>query len=129
MLRKGFSLLEVIFGIFLIGVVVIYLLPSFNNIFLSFKKAKIDTNLVYLAESIVESLKAERISNPEIFEQIKEAEKFLYTKLDQEDLDKYDCYVINDDENEYLWKFKVVVNTRKDEGKMSNVELKASFPK
>lgn len=129
MLRKGFSLLEVIFGIFLIGVVVVYLLPSFNNIFLSFKKAKTDTNLVYLAESIVESLKAERISNPEIFEQIKEAEKFLYTKLDQEDLDKYDCYVINYDENEYLWKFKVVVNTRKDEGKMSNVELKASFPK
>ncbi len=121
--------MEVILGIFLIGIVVIYLLPGFNRIFLNLNKAREDTQLVYLAESIVESLKFERIHNPEIFKTFEKKDSILYTNLDQEDLNQYNCLIVKEDETDYLWTLRIIVSRKREKGRGSNIEIKASFPK
>lgn len=115
-------------GIFLLCLVLTIAFPminiSFNHLHYSIEKTK----MIYLAESVAETLKNEEISN-DVFEQIKIFGQVNFECLDDDDLDKYQCRIIQLEEDEYLWNLKIILSQRNSEVNIKDVEIQAFFPR
>ena len=61
--KKAFSLIEVIIGLAIIGIIAVFLLPSFSNILLNKKKVNENSKRIFALEYALESSKKAKPSS------------------------------------------------------------------
>lgn len=121
---KGFSLVEVICGIALVGVIAVSILPLINNSIKNISNLKNQNEMSFIAEMVIEKLKT---SNAEAISTL----DALYTNgiieyLDSDiDSDRFKCSISKVSSTDKLIEFIVVVE-HKSLGDNFNVEYKAS---
>ena len=129
MLRKGFCLMDIIVGIFLLSITLVFLFPMINNSFSYFNRAKTSTEMIYIAESVMEALKLDLKSNEELREGLEEVGEVDYRRFDLFDGSKYECKLLSQGSSEFLWNFKLLIR-QIDKGDMGyDIELEGTIPK
>lgn len=126
MKRKGLIFLDIIIGLFIIGLVIVVSFPIFNLTNESFKKSKDTTEMIYISEATIESLKSKDQVSLDFLENLEKKNSLEYPYLED---DKYISRVELLDENEDLWFLNVRVGKKNDEGGIEYVEIEATIPK
>lgn len=127
--KKGFSLIEAIFGVFIISLIIVCMLPALNTSYLILHKAKDKSDMVYLTESIFESLKASHYNNPEYLEELLSLDFLEYKDIILIDESRYECYIRGELKNNILWNIEVELVDKKYKGMVPSVKIKGSLPK
>lgn len=136
-MKKGFYLIEVIIGLFLLGLITVSILPLNNIIIFNLKNQKHKYNMLYIAEMAIERILSYNneysnnllIYDVEVGELIKEFNKDNYVEilLDKDEYE-YPIKIIKNDKSDTLWHVRVLVYNKSGE-ESYNVELKAYIPK
>lgn len=141
--EKGFTLIEVLLSLLLLTIISITCLPiltmSLNNLMLSKEK----TEMIYIAESIIEQIKSfdcnSNIKGEKLFDM--EAEDLMNRLINQSSVTiilpndienknfKYMCTICKKDNTENLWEIQVYITMPKEKGKMTDVNITAFIPK
>lgn len=127
--RKGYSLIDILVGLFILGLGVATTIPIINTCFNNLNRVEIKSEMIYIAESVIENIKGNTEEYIEIFEDLEEEGEAIFNQLDQEDLQKYECKIINMGNKEYTWDIKVIVVSLNNSIEVSDVGLRATFPK
>lgn len=126
---KGYVFLEVVLGIALLGLVVVTALPLLNYSYRGYERIISRVEMTYIGEKLSEELRSDNIYFKSLLENFKDGEEVEYFELEEEDLQKYGCKIINMGDNEYLWELKIIVYSKNSEEKIPNVELEINIPK
>lgn len=137
--RKGFTLMEVLIGLFLLGLISVTILPIINSSLINLSKNNIRMEMNYIGEVVVERIKAFNedetldlyLYDTNVFEIID-----LFRKNDnaQFNLSKenngidYLINIIKSQESDKLWKIAVYVYHDREESNINHVEYKAYLP-
>ncbi|NLV88639.1 MAG: prepilin-type N-terminal cleavage/methylation domain-containing protein [Tissierellia bacterium] len=136
-MRRGFTLIETIMGLFLLGLITVIVLPLVNGNLDNLFKQRVKAQMAYTGEMVVEMLKAydEETSNPlfiydveigQIIDKFK-GNNYIEINLDKEDYE-FPIKIIKEDKSDLLWTTRVIVYS-KGGGKLDNVEFKAYLQK
>src|SRR5699024_10281260 len=126
--RKGAIFMDILIALFLLGLGTITVFPILNTSFKGFSLAGRKAEMVYAAETVAETIMANRDELEDLFIQLEEHGEVDVTDLLTDNFSKYKCQIINTEDNEYLWNIKIIVNYNGKES-ISDVELQASIPK
>lgn len=121
---KGFSLVEVICGIALVGIIAVSILPLINNSIKNISNLKNQNEMSFIAEMVIEKLKtsnAEAVSTLEALDTNGSIE-YLDSDIDSE---RFKCSISKLSSTDKLIEFIVVVE-HNSLGENFNVEYKAS---
>lgn len=137
MKRNGFTLIEVILSLFLLGIISIIVLPSIQNSFSNGMKNKERSEMIYIAESTLEKLKAFKINSSslyvydmsveDIIDQFKDSEKVDISLPILRNSERYIIEISKDIKGDNLW--IVYVDVFYPEKRDVNVNFKAYLPK
>ncbi|MCK9442984.1 MAG: type II secretion system GspH family protein [Tissierellaceae bacterium] len=136
MKRKGFTLIEVMMGLFLLGLVSATVLPIFNTTFMNINKQRQKAEMLYASEMAIEKLKAynpQSSVNLYIYNtDVKEIIQLFYDN-DRVDVEiseggEYTIKIVKEDKSKFLWFIEVFVYN-KDWGNKNHVELEAYLQK
>jgi len=134
--RKGFTLIEVMMGLFLLGLVSATVLPIFNTTFMNINKQRQKAEMLYASEMAIEKLKAynpQSSVNLYIYNtDVKEIIQLFYDN-DRVDVEiseggEYTIKIVKEDKSKFLWFIEVFVYN-KDWGNKNHVELEAYLQK
>lgn len=100
MKRKGFTLIELIVGIFLIGLISTVGLPMIQNTMSNYNRVKEKQEMLYLCEMVVERLRAKDNNLHDIFIELDSSNEIILTKIGASDLGKYKCRISKSKETE-----------------------------
>lgn len=127
MKKNGFVLLEIIIGLFFIGLLSTVYLPIISSSLNNFNKVKDKNEMNYIGEMVVEKLKT---SSSEILDVLDELENIGESNYVDDDFDneKYSCKITKMNNSASLLEFVVKVNLKNQEDGY-NVEYKSSRPK
>lgn len=127
MKRVGFMLLEVIIGLFFIGIIASVMLPllsfSFNNV----RRIRDRDEMNYIGEMVIEKLKAGTSSMEDVISDLEDIGEAKYED-DDFDTSKYECSIFRIKNSERFLEFRVHVKY-KDKVNSHYVEYKASIQK
>lgn len=139
--KKGFLLIQVLLGLFLLGLVIVTCLPILNAAVNNLTLAKTKMEMIFIAESIIEQIKSFDYDNTEesefIFDiQLTELMEMLGEENEINTLlpvnknrkeHKYLCNIYKiEDEN--LWKLKVNISPINEVKNITHVEIMAFLP-
>lgn len=138
MKRKGFTLIEVLMGLCLLGLISVMILPIIGNSSRLSSKNSEKIEMAYVGEMIIENLKAytsdvdftSEICNTEVKEIINqfELEKSSNIKFDYVgDYEKYKVIMEKNEKSSSLWEVLITISYIK-EGDTKNVKYKALIP-
>lgn len=140
MKKSGFTLIELIISLSILGIVTITIVPLVNSQYNLFNRQKTKAEMIYTCESIIEKLKAYDNNNVNniriceielsyIFELFNLQEK---VEIDLEDNSNDIKYLINirkEEKSKELWILYVSVNHNNDKRGVDGVTYKAYIPK
>ena len=129
MKRNGFTLIEVIVGLFLVGLIATVSLPIFQNSMMNFNRVKQKQHMLYLCEMTVERLRGKDSSLESIFLELENCDEVITSKVGSTDLEKYKCRITKTKETELIMNLLVRIYIDKDEGKGQYVEYKTVVKK
>lgn len=109
MKNKGFILLEIMVGLFLIGLISMTCLPILNLSKCNFNKIKEKNEMIYIGEMVIEKLKTKDEISLSFLRELESHEIVEYTDNDI-DSDKYIC----------------TINKISDNGKFIEIRVKVS---
>lgn len=135
MKRKGFTLVEVLLGIFLLGLISITILPIVNSSLMNINRNKIKMEMIYIGEMAIERIKsynpesdtAVYISDKkvteiiELFRNKNSSEIFIYQ---EENSGKYLLKIVKNQRTNNLWEIRVYVYHDEKRSNLSHVEYK-----
>lgn len=137
MKKKGFTLIEAIIGLFLLGIIALTIIPIINSTYNMVSRNKLQLEMIYIGEMTVEKLKA--------FKEGSKEELYIYNTrvsyivdsfsrgsssftIYSEDEKNYKIKIDKEDKNESIWAIHVVVSYEKG-ASYNEVEYKASLPR
>lgn len=140
MKKKGFTLVEVIMGLFLLGLISITILPIINTSFMRLKNHSIRVKMVYIGESIIENIKAYDIeSNSDLFICGTSLEEIIQGLRDEDDfsmdLNYYECNneftakLTKTNTSGELWLLTVLVSCNTERNNIKDVKYMAYLQK
>ena len=119
--------MDIIFGVFILGLTVSFILPSANISLKQIYRVKEYTKMVYLSESILGDLKSQGLTE-ENLEALEDCGHLDYIFTDQEEEEKYSCSfeLLEECENYY----RIQINLSEKKGVLArNVELQGAVLK
>lgn len=136
--KKGFTLVEVIISLFLLGLLTITIFPILETSVAMVDKNNVKLEMIYIGEMTIEKLKAFKEDNKEdlfiydmkvkdIIDLFSKSEEVSLT-ISTGDTKKYKIQISKKEKNEKLWIIYVLVSHTKGE-KYEDVEYKAFLPK
>ena len=127
MKNKGFSLVEIIIGISLIGIISVFTFSIISFSINGFLSVREKNSMIYIGEMVIEKLK---VNDPYILAIIEEVEEFgqAYYLEEDFDRDKYSVLITKSYSSEGLIEVIVKVTLLNRE-KDIYVEFKAAIPK
>jgi prepilin-type N-terminal cleavage/methylation domain-containing protein len=140
MKRKGFTLVEVIMGLFLLGLIAATILPIMNISYLRLSNKNIKMEMIHMGEMVIERIKAFKedssepisIYNVKIEDLIEEFKKDKIVEIilpKDKNSEKYSLKIIKDEKFDNLWLLSVYVYHNKEGKVLDYVEFKAYMPK
>lgn len=127
MKKKGFVLLDVIIGLFFIGLLSTVFLPILTSSLNNFNKVKNKNDMNYIGEMVVEKLKTSSSEILDILDELDNNGEVNYVD-DDFNTEKYNCKITKINNSDSLLEFNVKVNLKNQENGY-NVEYRASRPK
>lgn len=126
MKNKGLIFLDIIIGLFVMGLVVVVSFPTMTLTNKSFEKSKEITDMSYLAETTIENLRAK---DEEALKFLKELENTIKSEYLCPGNEKYISHVELLDGHPNLWNLKVSISKKDLKGGEAYVEVQTSIPK
>lgn len=122
--RRGTLFLDIIIGLFLIGLIVMILFPIYSLTQKGFEKHKNITQMSYISETTLENLIVKDERSLDFLKRLESAGELEYPHLEDDD---YVSIVRLLDQNPYLWNLSILV--RESKGGETNVQLNATIRK
>ena len=129
MKRKGFSLIELIVGIFLIGLVTIVALPIIQNSYMNYSRVKERQHMLYLCEMVVERLRVKDNNLNDIFIELETNNEILLESIGTTDLGKYKCSLSKTKETDFFINLDVRIYIDNEMESSQYVEYKTAIKK
>lgn len=127
MKKKGFILLEIIIGLFFIGLLSTVFLPILSSSLNNFNKVKDKNDMNYIGEMVVEKLKTSSTDILDVLAELDINGEVNYVD-DDFDNEKYSCKITKMNNSDSLLEYVVKVNLKNQEYDY-NVEYKSSRSK
>lgn len=140
--EKGFLLIEVIMGLFLLGIIVVNCFPLLNIAIDNINIVKRKVNIVFVAESIMEKIKFydyDLLDGESIFDmELKELVDIFNNSdsvivklpIDEENRAyEYFCTIYKNDINDKLWKISIHISPKVEKKNVKDVILQSIIPK
>lgn len=127
MKRKGYVLLEILVGIFLIGLISTTYFPIITSSFRNFNRIKDRTEMIYIAEMVAERLKVDKELSKEIIPKLEGQTSIDFEDENIDDI-KYKCTLQKINSSNRMIDLNINISTKDQENKF-NVYLKTSIPK
>ena len=136
--RRGFTLVEVLIGLFLLGLISVTVLPIVSSSLMNISKSKIKMEMNYIGEMAIERIKSyneesttelyifdEKVSEiVELFRNPGSSEMIISQEGEN---GKYLLKLIKDQRTDILWKISVYVYHDEEGSNLSHVEYKTYF--
>lgn len=139
MKKKGFTLIEVMMGLFLLGLIGATVLPIINTSFLRLNNKKIKMEMIHIGEMVIERIKAFNgegseldIYDVKVKELMEEFEKDKIVEVNlpkEQDSEKFSLKIIKDEKFNNLWFLSVYVYHNKEGKVLDCVEFVGYVPK
>lgn len=138
--KKGFTLIESMLGLFLLGLIAVNILPIANLSFIRFKNQKTKMEMIYIGEMAMEKIKAFNMdgnsdlfiydaSVSEIIEAFKENNSIeILVPKERKKCEKYFLKICKTQKSASLWKVSIFVFNNVKEGNITYVEYIAYIP-
>lgn len=137
--KRGFTLIETLMGLSLLGLIAVIILPIINSSFTILNNHNLKLDMMYVGEMTIEKIKAfdiDKGSNDSIYDiqvseiiaLFKSAQTVEITMPRKQSSEKYYIKIIKEHKSDGLWKINVCVYQRIEEGSTSHVEYKAYLP-
>lgn len=134
--KKGFTLIESIIGLFLLGLIAVTTLPIINSSFITLRNHDTKLQMVYTGEMVIEKIKAfnmESNSDVLIYDttvyeliQLFRSNDSIEVKLPKNDNnEKFSLTIIKNQKSDYLWMLSVYVYDNKEGSNIGHVEYTA----
>ena len=135
MSRRGFTLIEVIVGLALLGLISITIIPILNSSILNIIKSKIRLEMSYIGEKAIERIKAydEEENNEglifdtnisDIIDSFRKSDKVDISLYKEKKGEKYKLQIIKEDRPNGLWMMNIYVYHNKEGSNLPHVEYK-----
>ena len=128
-MNKGFGLIDTIIGLFLLGLIVVLILPIFTSVYNQYSKINSKTEMIYLGESIYERLCSKDEYSKELIDSLTHNDEVIFDDVSVEYLQKYESRIIKIEESEIFLKINIIINPKSNGGNISDVEFEASILK
>lgn len=125
--RKGSMLIQIVIALFFLGIMSITFLPILTSSIKSFQRIKLQNEMIFIGEMIIEKIKSEAAKVSDISTQIELNDKINYEDEDF-DCDRFNCYIHKIESSSDILEFSVRVENKND-GSSEYIEFKASIPK
>lgn len=125
MKRRGFSLVEVLVGLSLLGLISVTAIPMLTFSFNNFARVKAKSEMCFIGEMVVEKLKTDGVNILDCINQLETSDSLEYID-DNFEKDKYTCTIYKIEDHPRLMDIKVRV---KEQVTSSYVEYMVSIPK
>lgn len=129
MKKRGFTLIEVIVAIFLIGLVTILGLPIVQNSITNYNRIKEKRHMYYLCEMAVERLRAKDKTLESICTELETKNEITVSSIGSTELDKYKCRITKIKETDMHWFLEVRIYIDNEMRNSSYVEYKTVVEK
>lgn len=134
--KEGFSLIDVIIGLFLLGLMSVTILPIISSSFINLSRNNIKMEMNYIGEMAIERIKAFNEGSPsnmhiydvdmiEIIDLFRTNDTIQITLPREDSGEKYLLKINKDQQSDNLWKITVYVYHNKEGSNINNVEYKA----
>lgn len=127
MKHRGFGLIDAIFGIFIIGLIAVAILPIFSNSFLQYSRINKQTEMIFLGESIYERLCSRDDYCQDLLDELIAIDEVVFDDLSDQYLDKYQSTIVKVDEYEAYLDISIIISSKSDGGNISDVEFQGSI--
>ncbi|MDR7856130.1 prepilin-type N-terminal cleavage/methylation domain-containing protein [Tissierella sp.] len=138
-MKKGFTLVETLIGLCLLGLIAVTVLPIINSSFYRTSIHNTKIEMIYLGELVVEKIKAydiEKGIDTSIYDtRVLDIIKLFQVNDNVEMIipqsqinEKYNIKIIKKEKSERLWELSVFVYENKEGSKVDNVQYKAYLP-
>ncbi|NLJ78033.1 MAG: type II secretion system protein [Tissierellia bacterium] len=139
---RGFFLIEVLMGLFLIGLITVSCLPILGTASHQLRLAKDKMDMIFMAESIIERIKSfdyppngddvyiYDMRLADLIETFKEEDPVeVQLPLDAKSSSpRYLCIIYKENMDGALWKIRVEISLPKEANKITDVEIMANMP-
>ncbi len=138
--RKGFTLVESILGLFLLGMIAVNILPILNLSFIRFENQKTKMEMMYIGEMSMEKIKAFNINSSsdlfiydtdiaEIVEVFKENDSIeICVPKERKENEEYFLKIYKTQKSDSLWKVSIFVFHNVKGDNINYVEYTAYIP-
>ena len=94
MKKRGFALIDVIVGLFLMGLVVVIAIPILSSTYGNYGNLNTLTEMTYLAEGIYERLNSLDDYSQELIQDLLENDEVVYRDLNNRHKDRYQSKIL-----------------------------------
>lgn len=128
-LSQAFILMEVLAGLFLLGLLGLIGLSILTSSYSHFNRIRLLTEMNYLAESVYERMSSQDPYCKELLDELSYRDELIYLDLDGEVLDKYEVRILKVREEDKLMEVSIIIKYLDGEGEGLDVEFKGSILK
>ena len=127
MKNKGFILIDILTGLFLIGLITVVSLPILASSHSNYSNIKTITEMNYLGESIYERLCSKDDYSKELIEELAINNEVIFDNLSLDYLEKYTSKIkkINQDEN--FLEINIIIISNSHGGNIPDVQFKGTI--
>lgn len=125
MKRKGFTLIELIIGIFLLGLVSTVGFPIIQNSIGNYNRIEERQHMYYLCEMVVERLRAKDINLEPLFIELETNKEITISSIGLTDFGKYKCLITKTKETLTYWNLDVKIYIDNEMRNSQYVEYRA----
>lgn len=126
MKNNGFILIDILTGLFLIGLITVVSLPLLGSSHSSYANIKTVTEMNYLGESIYERLCSKDDYSRDLIEELAIKNEVIFNDLSSEYLEKYISKIEKISQDEKLLEINIIIKSNSYGGKISDVEFKGT---
>jgi N,N'-diacetylchitobiose phosphorylase len=123
----GFALIDVIVGLFLMGLVVVIAIPILSSTYGKYGNLNTLTEMTYLAEGIYERLNSLDDYSQELIQDLLENDEVVYRDLNNRHKDRYQSKILCLDYDENFIDVLIVISSIKGKGRVKDVEIQGSI--
>ena len=129
MKRRGFTLIEVIVGLFLLGLVSTVGFPIIQNSIENYNRVKERQHMYYLCEMVVERLRSKDDSLDDIFIELETSSEIIVSTIGAYDLEEYRCKITKTKETDIFINLDVRIYIDNEMRNSQYVEYKTVIKK
>lgn len=127
MKNRGFILVDILTGLFLIGLITVVSLPLISSSHSNYTIIKSTTEMNYLGESIYERLCSKDDYSRGVIEQLAINNEVIFNDLSSEYLEKYMSKIEKISQDDNFFEINIIIKSNSNGGNISDVKFKGTI--